>query len=214
MLSALSKNTCPGRRVDYRVISLDSCCDTITGVTAARFLLRLPPVLHRALTTRAAALDLSLNEYCVRKLAGPESALIHTAAALDVRARAAAVAGARLLGIIVHGSWARAEAGQSSDVDVLVVVDRQLALTRALYRTWDDTPLSWEGRAVDAHFLHLPPAPERAGGVWCEAAIDGIVLGDRDGRVDETLRRIRRAVADGRLVRKYAHGQPYWMVAA
>jgi predicted nucleotidyltransferase len=185
-----------------------------TDVKAARFLLRLPPALHRTLTTRADALALSLNEYCVRKLAGPESSLIRTTAALDVRARAAAVAGPRLLGILVHGSWARAEAGLSSDVDVLVIVDADVALTRALYRTWDETPLSWEGRTVDAHFLHLPPNPERAGGVWCEAAIDGIVLHDRDGRIDETLRRIRRAIAEGRLVRKHAHGQPYWTAAA
>lgn len=71
-------------------------------------------MLHRALTARAATLNLSLNEYCVRKLAGPEPGLIHIAGAFDVRAHAAAVAGARLLGIIVHGSWARAEAGQSA----------------------------------------------------------------------------------------------------
>jgi predicted nucleotidyltransferase len=183
-------------------------------VSSARFLLRLPPLLHRALTARAAALDLSLNEYCVRKLSGPESPAVRTAAALDVRTRAAAVAGTRLLGVIVHGSWARAEARRASDVDVLVVVDAGLALTRTLYRSWDDAPLAWEGRAVDAHFLHLPTDPDRAGGVWCEAAIDGIVLSDRDGRIEDTLRRIRRAVADGRLIRKHAHGQPYWTVAA
>jgi HicB family len=42
-------------------------------VKAARFLLRLPPALHRTLRARASAHDLSLNEYCVRKLAGPTS---------------------------------------------------------------------------------------------------------------------------------------------
>jgi predicted nucleotidyltransferase len=183
-------------------------------VKSARFLLRLSPQLHRTLTARAAAHQLSLNEYCVRKLAGPEPPMIRDAAALEVSARAQAVAGARLIGLIVHGSWARAKARAASDVDVLVVVDAALALTRALYREWDDVSLSWEGRAVDAHFLHLPADPDRAGGVWCEAAIDGIVLSDRDGRIDETLRRIRRAVADRRLVRKHAHGQPYWTVAA
>jgi predicted nucleotidyltransferase len=166
------------------------------------------------LTARAAAHQLSLNEYCVRKLAGPESLMIREAAALEVTSRAQVVAGTRLIGLIVHGSWARAETRVASDVDVLIVVDAELALTRDLYREWDEVSLFWDGRAIDAHFLHLPAAPDRAGGVWCEAAIDGIVLSDRDGRIEETLRRIRRAVADGRLVRKHAHGQPYWTVAA
>ena len=34
------------------------------------------------------------------------------------------------------------------------------------------------------------------------------------GHVDDALIQIRRAIADGRLVRKRAHGQPYWTVAA
>jgi predicted nucleotidyltransferase len=181
---------------------------------AIRFLLRLPPVLHRTLAARAAAQSLSLNQYCVRKLAGPEPLAIREPAALAVQARATEIAGDRLVGIVVHGSWVRAETRAASDVDVLIVTDRKLPLKRALYRAWDEVSLSWGGRAVDAHFLHLPADPERAGGVWCEAAVDGVVLYDRDGYLDETLRRIRRAIADGRLLRKHAHGQAYWTVAA
>jgi predicted nucleotidyltransferase len=183
-------------------------------VSPARFLLRLPASLHRRLTARAAAHDLSLNEYCVRRLAGPEPMTIAHPAGIAVRERAADVAGARLVGIVAHGSWARDELRTASDVDVLVVVETTLALTRDLYRTWDRALLKWEGRPVDAHFVHLPDAPERAGGLWCEAAIDGVVLDDVAGRVERTLRRIRRAIADGRLIRKHAHGQPYWTVAA
>ena len=118
------------------------------------------------------------------------------------------------IGIILHGSSARGDARTTSDVDVLVVVERTLSLTRALYRAWDGVPIAWNGRAVDAHFVHLPDDPRHAGGVWCEAAVDGILLHDIGGRVDETLRAIRRAIADGHLVRRHAHGQPYWTVAA
>ena len=157
---------------------------------------------------------MSLNEYCVRALAGPEPLAVGHPMALAVYQHAAEVGGARLAGIIVHGSWVRAQARTSSDIDVLVVVDSGLSLTRALYRAWDKTPLAWEGRSVDAHFIHFPSSPDRASGVWCEAATDGLLFYDRDGRVDETLRRIRREIADGRLVRKHAHGQPYWTVAA
>ncbi|MGD9902224.1 MAG: toxin-antitoxin system HicB family antitoxin [Vicinamibacterales bacterium] len=181
---------------------------------SGRFLLRLPPTLHDNLAARAEAQGLSLNEYCVRKLAGPETAGLAEPAALAIRARAEAVSGTRLVGIIVHGSWARGDAGTASDVDVLVVVEPALPLTRALYRAWDGKALSWAGRHVDAHFVHLPADPERAGGVWCEAAVDGIVLHDPEGRVEPVLRRIRRAIADRRLVRKRVHGQPYWTEAA
>jgi predicted nucleotidyltransferase len=183
-------------------------------MNATRFLLRLPPTLHGSLTARAAVHSLSLNEYCVRKLAGPEPVTVTDPDGLAVCDRAAAVAGSRLTGIVVHGSWVRGEARAASDVDVLVVVDQRLALTRALYRAWDDEPLTWAGRPVDAHFLHLPADPRHASGIWCEAAIDGLLLADRDGRLEEALRQIRRAIADGQLVRKYAHGQPYWTAAA
>ncbi|MGQ0736946.1 MAG: nucleotidyltransferase domain-containing protein [Acidobacteriota bacterium] len=183
-------------------------------MTAVRFLLRLPTPLHRQLTARASAHGLSLNEYCVRKLAGPEPTGIADPSAQLIRARAEAVAGTRLVGILVHGSWVRGEARSTSDVDVLVVVESALALTRALYRAWDAEPLLWEGRAVDAHFVHLPKDPARAGAVWCEAAVEGVLLHDRDGRVERALRRLRRAIADGHLVRKRAHGQPYWTTAA
>jgi predicted nucleotidyltransferase len=179
-----------------------------------RFLLRLPAAIHRQLTTQAAAQRLSLNEYCVRILAGTDGGALSSRAVLDVRSRAATVAGQHLLGIVAHGSAARGEARISSDVDVLVVVDRALPLSRALYRRWDADPIAWEGRPVDVHVVHLPIDPDRAGGVWCEAAIDGVVVYDVGGRVQQSLWRIRRAIADGRLVRKHAHGQPYWTVAA
>jgi hypothetical protein len=62
--------------------------------------------------------------------------------------------------------------------------------------------------------VHLPADPDRAGGLWCEAAVDGLLLHDSDGSVDHALRAVRRAIADRRLVRRQAHGQPYWTTAA
>jgi predicted nucleotidyltransferase len=118
------------------------------------------------------------------------------------------------MGVILHGSWSRGEARPGSDVDVLIVVDESVPLTRALYRAWDRQPISWENRPVDAHFIHVPRPLDRASGVWCEAAVEGRLLFDRRGGVEEALIAIRRAIAGGRLVRKHAHGQPYWTVAA
>jgi predicted nucleotidyltransferase len=157
---------------------------------------------------------LSLNEYCVRRLAGPEPAAVGDAAVLEIRAHADRVTAGRLTGIIAHGSSVRGEARTSSDVDVLLVVRREVSLTRALYRAWDTASFRLDGRPVDAHFIHLPDDPDRAGGAWCEAAVDGVLLYDGDGSVDNALRAVRRVIADGRLVRRHAHGQPYWTVAA
>ena len=127
--------------------------------------------------------------------------------------RAGAVAGDALVGVLLHGSWIRGDATPTSDVDVIVVVESRVHLNRALYRTWDQQPVTWKGRPVDAHFVH-PPRDETMSGLWAEAAIDGLVLFDRGGHLAETLARVRRAIADGRIVRRVVHGQPYWAAAS
>ena len=59
-----------------------------------------------------------------------------------------------------------------------------------------------------------PERPRVAGGFWAEVAVDGIVLFERDWRLSTHLARVRRAIAERRLVRRLAHGQPYWTEAA
>ena len=60
----------------------------------------------------------------------------------------------------------------------------------------------------------MPEGAEITGGAWCEAAVDGVVIFERDDRIAARLRQIRRDIAAGRLVRRMVHGQPYWTVAA
>lgn len=108
------------------------------------------------------------------------------------------------------GSVPAAPAGRASSF----VVNRDLPLTRELYRRWDDESGGpADGQVLDAHFVHLPGSTDRIGGVWCEAAIEGVVLADTGGRVSRALRDVRRAIGEGRLVRRRAHGQPYWTAA-
>ena len=180
---------------------------------SGRFVLRLPPSLHGALQAAARANGLSLNEYCVRRLAtaGPGLAADDHAAAIVTAA--AALVGDALVAVVVYGSWARGEAVAGSDVDVLVVVEPRVALTRSLYRKWDAAPVTWHGRTVDPHFVH-PPGARIAGGVWGEVAVDGVVIFERDWRLSADLGRIRRDIAAGRLIRRFVHGQPYWTAAA
>lgn len=181
---------------------------------SGRFVLRLPPGLHAALRQAAAGAHLSLNDYCVRRLAAPLGSLTVLRGAAAVVARAAALLGADLVGAVAYGSWARGEASDASDVDVLVVIAGRVRLTRALYRVWDEAPVVWDDRPVDPHFVVLPPASERVGGVWAEAAIDGIVLFERGLLVSRRLVQVRRDILAGRLVRRFVHGQPYWAEVA
>jgi predicted nucleotidyltransferase len=177
-------------------------------------LLRLPTHLHRELTRSAAARGVSLNEYCVRRLRAPAMPQDTSPLTAMVVARARTVFGTRLAGVLLLGSWARGDAATSSDIDVLIVVDRSVPLTRDLYRVWDREPLTFEGRAIDVHIVHSPSSGAAPTALWCEAAVDGLVWYDRDASVARHLAETRRAIADGRVVRAVVHGQPYWKGAA
>lgn len=180
----------------------------------ARVLLRLPAELHRTLVKAAADLNLSFNEFCVRRLRAPSDAQGLSVVRSLVVSRARATFGDRLLGVLVLGSWARGEAAATSDIDVLIVIDPRTTLTRDLYRAWDRDPLTFEGRAIDAHFAHPSAAGAAPTAVWCEAAVDGVAWYDRDGAIAIRLGEVRRAIAEGRVVRAFVHGQPYWKGAA
>lgn len=176
---------------------------------SGRFLLRMSPDLHDTLRSAAGAAGLSLNEYCVRRLL--TGGVVHGDAAA-LLSRAAAVTGQRLVGLVLHGSWVRGDAASGSDIDALIVVERQVALSRSLYRAWDREPPTWSGRPLDPHFVHLPAATT-VSGLWAEIATHGLTVFDRDGDLGACLARVRGAIADGRLRRRTAHGQPYWTEA-
>ena len=135
------------------------------------------------------------------------------AGASAVIKRAAAVVGEALIAVVAFGSWARGELADSSDIDILIVVDPDVPLSRSLYRRWDEEPLRWEGHPVEPHFVHLPALDGVPSGLWAEIALDGIVLYERDPRLSQRLVGVRRLQAAGRLRRRTAHGQPYWVEA-
>ncbi len=178
--------------------------DTASG----RFVLRLPPALHAALRDAARRAGLSLNEYCVRALSAPGTDPAGPGAA--IAARAVTLFGPNLVGVLLYGSWARGEATAASDIDALVVLEASRPIARALYREWDRTPLEHDGHAIEVHFVSMPVSDGAPGTVWLEAALDGIVVIDPDGRIARHLGRVRREIAAGARVRRRAHGQPYW----
>lgn len=181
-------------------------------MTSGRFVLRIDPELHAALRNAADAGGLSLNEYCARKLAAP-SATLEPPVANIVR-RAASQFGGDLAGVIAFGSWARGNPSAASDVDVLVVVDAAVTITRSLYDVWDAEPLRWDSRMVEVHIVRIPEAGSRVSGMWAEAAIDGVVLFDRDLLLSRWLVEVRHRILAGEIVRRRVHGQPYWVGAA
>ena len=182
---------------------------------SGRFVLRLAPGLHAALRAAASDAGVSLNDYCARKLSAPTGNLAALSAASAVVERAAELFEESLVAVVVYGSWSRGEAMSGSDLDVLIVVESDAPITRALYRKWDSRPsIIWDGHTVEPHFVHLREKGGRTTGSWAEAAIDGIVIFERALRVSRHLADIRRDVLAGRLVRRVVHGQPYWSEVA
>jgi len=180
---------------------------------SGRFVLRTSPEIHASAKRRAAQLDISLNELCLRALKayltqdtameGPDTCLEG-----NLVSRAREHMGNVLRGLLLFGSTARGESRDGSDVDLLIVVSRELTLTRQLYAHWDRE--FTEGR-LSPHFTHLPSSLEHAGSIWFEVAVDGILLFERERSISRFLGEIRRAIATGHLVRKTAYGHPYWL---
>jgi hypothetical protein len=181
---------------------------------SGRFLLRVDPALHALLKASARDLGLSLNDYCARKLTAPVDATALADDGAAVVRRAVGFYGPRLAGVVVFGSWARGEAADGSDVDLLVVLERTLALTRSLYAPWDASPATWNGRPVEVHLAHLPVPGQPTMGVWTEVALDGLIVFERARRVSACLAAVRREIAAGRFVRRVSQGQPYWVKVA
>ncbi len=177
---------------------------------SGRFLLRLHPGLHAALREAAAAEGVSLNDYCIQKLTAPSGSLFG-----DVGSRAvsfsAALLGDSLVGVLAFGSWARAELMRESDIDLLIVADERVRITRNLYRRWDSSPIHWNGHPLEPHFVHLPAPDQPATSLWAEVAIDGVVLFSRGLELTVWLGRIRKDIASGHIVRRVVNGQPYWV---
>ena len=177
-----------------------------TPKSGGRLLLRLPASIHALVRGSADCAGLSVNEYCVRRLAAGGSALTLDGPWAALMSRAADAFGPALVGVVAHGSWIRGTAGPDSDIDALVVVERSTRLVRTMYDSWDASALVWQARDVDVHFVHLPDERKVPPALWCEAALEGIVVWECDGRLSRALLRVRHDVAAGRIVRKTAQG--------
>jgi predicted nucleotidyltransferase len=181
---------------------------------SGKFVLRTGPDLHARLSEEARARGISLNEHCVRKLAGAHAADRFAGIGLDAAFIEQVVEAfpVRPVGIALFGSFARGEQGPGSDIDMLVVLDRGARLTRSMYRGFDDrVDVSGFAHPPNPHLVALPERPEDSGGIWLEAALDGIVLWEEGRLVSRFLRLLRERIATGEVRRRTSGGQPYWV---
>jgi hypothetical protein len=174
---------------------------------------RLPPKLHASLKRRASETGVSLNGLCLAALKsflGTGEQAVREGAPIPLQ-QVRSLLGESLSAVLLFGSAARGERREGSDIDLMIVVGTNLSLTRALYERWDQGIDGADTSRLSPHFVHLPDDVEGAGSLWYEAAMDAIVLFDREGRISRFLRSIRRSMAEGKLQRKSAYGHPYWI---
>jgi predicted nucleotidyltransferase len=191
----------------------------------ATLILRIPSSLHQQLKQESRSVDLSLNRYCQNLLsikAGrlppgrlPASLTIaagrsrHARFLQDLSAQVIAAQGDHIEGLVLFGSFARGRPTASSDIDLLIVLARNVVLDRDVYAHWKSQKL--DGREVAPLFVQIPGEDERIGGLWFEVALDGILLYDRDLRLSRFLSHVRNLIADGQVKRMVTHGHPYWV---
>ncbi len=189
---------------------------------SGKFVLRLPPDLHRLLRDRARSQGLSLNEYCLHNLAAssalgppglsgtlpqpwPEQALSSIIECYEPHIR----------GVLLFGSAVRGELREGSDIDLMIVLQSEAPLNRRLYGVWEEKVASrWhtvEGHEVSPHFARLPRGVEDAGGLWFEAGVEGLILWQRGLEISHFLADLRRAMARGQLTLSDSRGQAYWI---
>lgn len=169
---------------------------------SGKFVLRLDPLLHKALKEEAKKLGESLNTLCLRKIT-------QSAPSLHSAVIGAIVAEFNPLGIILFGSAARGEARQSSDIDLLIVLDSSVPIHRSLYQRWDQA-LPKDSK-YSPQFVHRPLQEESIGSIWLESALEGEVLYDKEDLMKNELVQIRSKIAAGQYQRKTSHGQAYWI---
>jgi predicted nucleotidyltransferase len=186
------------------------------GEAASKLLVRLPLGLHGDLKEKARQQGTTLNDFCV---AGLRRALENRSAPGEMLSRTVKVIlesamGELVQSVVLFGSRARGDHDAGSDTDLLLCVKDGVALTRDLYTMWDDLALKNPevlGRSVSPHFSRLPEAPESAGSLWLEVAVDGIVYWDGSLSVSRFLGALRRYLLSGAVERRTSYGVPYWV---
>jgi hypothetical protein len=124
----------------------------------------------------------------------------------------AAALGENLFGVVLYGSYARGEAGEWSDVDLLVIArglpeqwyERNLHLHQILKKIPDAPDFSILGKTPEEFEQHFPS-------LYLDIGLDGIVLFDRNNYTAHKLARIREIIKQAGLARRrLSKGNMFW----
>jgi predicted nucleotidyltransferase len=173
---------------------------------SGKFVLRVDPPLHLSLRNEADENDMSLNDWIVHNLSGS----IRQTPLMPIVHRLQRHLGSDLIGIVQFGSSVRREMRSNSDIDLLIVLDKNRPISRSLYADWDKKMDSPKDDIFSPQFSHLPKFCEFSS-LWLEVAIEGEILFDTNERLFQMLLKIRGAIAAGMYQRKLSHGHPYWI---
>lgn len=115
------------------------------------------------------------------------------------------------MGVVLFGSQATGEATASSDIDLLIVLDKKIALVRSLYRWWDSN-IEWNGnKELNPHFVNYPEKAEEAGGMWLEIAQYGQIIYQKNKMIDNVFKELKDMIAQGMVRQHSSNGHPYWV---
>lgn len=153
-------------------------------------------------------MGLSLNELCFAKLRQNASSMNGYS---EVITLAKSIVGEHFIGCILFGSYARQRTHTYSDVDIMIVVNSDFQTSRQHIRQWDEAQLVIDGKQTSASFVKIPTEHTPQNILWYEVAVDGQILADPTGIIQKKLSELRNAIADKKIMRRYSHGQPYWV---
>jgi predicted nucleotidyltransferase len=172
-----------------------------------RILLRLPSALHKRAKARASETGESLNSVFVQAIEnGLSNGQLETLTPSIIK-YANSQFGEAFLGLLLYGSRARGDAYESSDTDLLLVVNGSVRITRELYHSWD--AILQDG--ISLNIAALPATAREAGSLWFECALDAKIVFDPTGILRRRLDEIKEMIVSGAVVRRTTHGQGYWI---
>lgn len=177
-----------------------------------KFLLRLPPGKLKKIKNKSSTLGLSVNQYINLKLESNETS---ESSLVEIIKKSSL--SSKIIALVLFGSVAKKTSDQTSDFDLLIVLDEHEKISRSLYAVWDTevdcklTPVMTDGKIASPHFVNFKSDLKDIHGLWLEIAISGIVLWKKNDKIDLLLQKMRTAIADNLFTRKLTHGQPYWI---
>lgn len=183
--------------------------------SSGKFVLRIPSMLHQSLSAESKKKGLSLNQYCLEILQSRFQAKQENLSGLlpnvkKIISKLKQKFHDAFLGIAVFGSRVLGEHTESSDLDLLIVLDKSMLLNRGLYRWWDEQNFDLT-YPVNPHFVNLPSEASSVGSLWLEAATSGKLVLDTNNKISLFIQKVRNTIDRGLTQRSWSHGHPYWI---